>query len=269
MPSRDRCTGGYHFSSFTWLAQCWWVSFLVLSISYVSTTCPVQCSHADLIYSSHFSPWRLSQVSLYPGIPGGHLWLPSEFLLSNLQPQHLKWAASAGIRTPPKHLQLQGPALHTRTPTTGTAGPLSKPHRTHAPLISAPQCHIQASQQAMAGTNSTHQHIHISHNQASQSDGPGASPTNQHDYSSHSQTSQSCWRVAPHTLVSLHQLQPSHYRKVYTAHTRNTLGAPNCGEQEVCATGPTGHLLHKAIPSRSGDIIDLPNIWKQTESWAK
>ena len=32
-----------------------------------------------------------------------------------------------------------------------------------------------------------------------------------------------------------------------------------------CATSPTGHILHKATPSRLGEIADLPDTQKQTQ----
>lgn len=58
----------------------------------------------------------------------------------------------------------------------------------------------------------------------------------------------------PGLMASHPPVHTNHNRRVHTIHTRETPGA----SQEFVLLDPTGHL-HKATPSRLGNITDLPN----------
>lgn len=51
---------------------------------------------------------------------------------------------------------------------------------------------------------------------------------------------------------------------MHAAHIKDTSGAPSSDGPGYCASGPTGHLLHKATLSRPGEVSELPNTQKQT-----
>ena len=53
------------------------------------------------------------------------------------------------------------------------------------------------------------------------------------------------------------------------AHPGDNPGAPGSGDRETAPLDPTGHLLHKATPSRPGHVAEIPNTKKQHRETGK
>lgn len=63
-----------------------------------------------------------------------------------------------------------------------------------------------------------------------------------------------------HQLQWVNGLRPSYNRRAHITHTRNIPRTSNLRDQEDCTTGPSGHLLQKAIPLLILGKVDLETL---------
>lgn len=139
-------------------------------------------------------------------------------------------ASSAGTGAPPS-TPPQGPALHTRTPTTISTRPHSNPPRRCVPPISVPV--------TVAGLTASH----------------AGAPLISVLTAVMTELCRQPHSGQPQAPASSHQSQPSYSMRGHTAYTRGIPGAPLA--QGLCYWTP--YHLYKATALRLGDIIDTPN----------
>lgn len=70
----------------------------------------------------------------------------------------------------------------------------------------------------------------------------------------------------PAQLTSAPTPVVTHHKRAPAAHTGGTTEASGLVAGEIVLLGPSGHVLHEAIPLRSGDVAELPHTSKKHKS---